>query len=283
MNEMQLSFFTSDSTFPFFIQYGGHDESMFMHVHTDFSEMVLVLEGSAVHAVNSEEYFVCKGDVFVINKGTAHGYKNTENFRICNIMFHPEMLSGGDLTQSAGYHALFVIEPYLAGEQRFESRLKLGAEDFSRAKLLIADMIDEYNSKRDGRKTLLSAYFTELVTMLARKYALPSEKDKAEINLAKAVSYMENNYNAGISIKELAEMCYISDRHFSRIFRATYRLTPGAYLNEIRMKNASMMLKSTDLTVTDISERCGFSDSSFFARQFRKTFGISPIEYRKNG
>ena len=283
MEKMYMRYFTTDSTFPFYIQYGGHSDEMFLHSHADFSEIVLVLEGKAAHVVNNEEYSISKGDVFVINENTAHAYTNTESFRICNIMFRPEMLKGSDLTRSAGYHALFVIEPYLAGEQCFESRLKLGAEDFAEAERLIAEMIDEYNCRRDGRKTLIQAYFVQLVTMLARKYALPSEKDKSEINLAKAVSYMENSYNVNISIKDLAEMCYISERHFSRIFRATYHITPGAYLNEIRMKNASRMLRATNMAVTEISEKCGFSNSSFFARQFRKTFGISPLEYRKNG
>ena len=83
-----LNWFTQDETFPFFIQYGTHDEDLCLHTHADFSELVIVLSGTATHVVDGEEYPIRKGDVFVISNNTAHGYKHPKNFHICNIMFH---------------------------------------------------------------------------------------------------------------------------------------------------------------------------------------------------
>ena len=87
-NNMRLDYFTNDEGFPFFIQYGKHDDYMFMHGHEDFSELVIVLGGRAVHVVENERFEIKKGDVFVMNQGVCHGYDEAENLKICNIMFY---------------------------------------------------------------------------------------------------------------------------------------------------------------------------------------------------
>lgn len=70
MSNVYLNWFTTDEHFPFFIQYGGHEEDTSLHQHADFSELVIVLNGHAAHIVNDEEAFIKKGNVFVINGGT---------------------------------------------------------------------------------------------------------------------------------------------------------------------------------------------------------------------
>lgn len=61
ISEMYLQYFTAQKDFPFYIQYGHHDENMFLHNHADFSELVFVLGGHATHIVNDEEYPIQKG------------------------------------------------------------------------------------------------------------------------------------------------------------------------------------------------------------------------------
>ena len=131
-SEMHLHYFTTQKDFPFFIQYGHHDENMFLHSHADFSELVFVLGGYATHIVNEEEYSIKKGDVFVINENTSHSYKDPHHFRICNIMFQPDyfLRDFGDIKSLPGYHSLFVIEPALTQQNGFQSRLHLSPERF---------------------------------------------------------------------------------------------------------------------------------------------------------
>lgn len=62
---------------------------MLMHSHKDFSELVIVTEGSARHIVDNESYVISKGDVFVISGDTEHGFSDAQDLRICNIMFEP--------------------------------------------------------------------------------------------------------------------------------------------------------------------------------------------------
>ncbi|MFR0870610.1 MAG: cupin domain-containing protein [Oscillospiraceae bacterium] len=92
MNDMKLSYFTNDESFPLFVQFGAHDVPLFVHGHEDFYELVTVLDGSAEHIVDGERSVISKGDVFVIGNGISHGFDNTHGLRVCNIMYRPEML-----------------------------------------------------------------------------------------------------------------------------------------------------------------------------------------------
>lgn len=284
MNDMYLRYFTLDADFPFFIQYGMHDSNLFMHTHADFSELVIVLNGTAMHRVDNELYFIKKGDVFVISNSTAHGYENTNDFHICNIMYKPEYLmsSVSDIRKLAGFHALFVLEPYLTMEREFRSRLKLQLADFEQVSSMIANMIHEYQTKSAGWQTMLRSYFMMLVTMLSRAYSLPASIEKSDIiNIAKSVSYVESHYTDPITIDKLAAFSNLSVRHFTRIFRDTYQTTPGNYILSLRIAHACQLLKNTSLNISEIAFQSGFNDSNYFSRQFRKLYQLTPKEYRR--
>jgi AraC-like DNA-binding protein/mannose-6-phosphate isomerase-like protein (cupin superfamily) len=284
MKRMELEFFTVDENFPFFIQYGKHDEDMFVHTHVDFSELVIVLQGKATHIVDNEKFLINKGDVFVISNNTAHGYESTENFRICNIMYRPETILSVDydIKKSAGFHALFMLEPYFTKEHRFNSSLKLNPTDFERIKSITDTMLSEYENNEDGHKTILISDFLKLIVILSRLYSLDTITNKPDIiNIAKTVSYIENHYTEAISIQNLAEYAHYSPRHFTRIFTETYNTTPIDYITSLRISKACTLLKESRLSISDISLQCGFSDSNYFSRIFKKRMGTSPKLYRQ--
>lgn len=282
--EAYLSWFTSDADFPFFIQYGEHDTDLYIHSHRDFNELVIVIDGSAVHIVNSEEYTIKKGDVFVVGNGTVHGYKNTKNFRICNIMYrHGEMFSAmPDIAASAGYQALFVLEPRITKEQSFKSSLRLQRENYKAVKSILDEMIEEYERRSDGVKSMLISRFTQLAVMLSRLYSFEVSENKQDIiNIAKAVSYIENHFDESISVAELAELSHYSERHFMRIFRKAYNASPIEYIINLRINRACALLTGAELTVSETAVKCGFDDVNYFSRLFKKKTGVSPSEYRK--
>lgn len=282
---MHLNYFTKDASFPFFIQYGYHDKDVPMHLHADFSELVIVMNGTAMHQVDNDSYFIKKGDVFVLGDDVKHGYTFTNKLEICNIMFQPRMLldSDYDVRKLSGFHALFVIEPYLTKKHEFQSRLSLNLQHFEEIHALTDTMLREYDSHAPGRNTILFSYFMILVTLLSRFYALPSHETQTNaINIAQSVSYIENNFTENISIDELADISHLSARHFTRLFTASYHITPGNYILSLRMQYACQLLKNTPETISEIALMTGYSDSNYFSRQFHKFYGISPREYRNN-
>ncbi len=281
MEDMWLHYFTNDDSFPFFIQYGAHEDTMFMHGHADFSELTIVLDGSADHVVDNERFPVKKGDVFVMGKDIKHGYVNAKGFRICNIMFRPEALLDADfdIKQYSGFHALFLLEAQINNAQSFSSRLKLSPAAFSELTQLIDAAIKEYASDHHGKKTMLLAYFMQIVTKLSRLYDAPS-KQREISGMAEAAAFMENHYMEDISIEQVLEVSHYSQRHFIRLFASAYNTTPQKYLMSIRIRRACTLLKDSTLSITEIALRCGFSDSNYFSRAFKKANGMTPTQYR---
>ena len=75
-------------------------------------------------------------------------------------------------------------------------------------------------------------------------------------------------------------MAGLSPRQFSRKFRATFQMTPRAYLMQVRVIRACELLASTDLPITRIALEAGFYDHADFARQFQRHMGTTATEYR---
>lgn len=283
MEQFKLSYFTNDESFPFFIQYGNHDDNLFMHTHKDFSELVIVLSGSAMHIVDNEKFHIKKGDVFVISNDTAHGYEEAENFHICNIMYRSENLLSADydIKKNAGFHALFVLEPYLTKEHNFKSRLALKPIEFDKIHILTDTMLSEYQTKAEGWQTILKSSFMTLVVMLSRLYSFGNISEEVDIiNIAKSISYIESHYTEDISIDILAEISHYSPRHFTRIFTATYNSTPLNYILTLRINHACSLLRESRIPISYIALQCGFSDSNYFSRIFKKKTGLTPKQYR---
>ncbi len=169
---MYLNYFTENRIFPFFIQYGHHTEDQKKHYHADFYELMIVLDGTAKQRVNHQDYYIKRGDVFVFGEGVIHDFKDVHDLHICNIMYQPSFLmdSCQDLGQLPGYHELFVIEPYLSQNDKFQQFLKLDFHEMEKAGRMIAGLLEEYSSKELGRRSMVRAGFQMLVTYLSRCY-----------------------------------------------------------------------------------------------------------------
>lgn len=274
-----------------------------MHTHEDFCELTIVLSGSAIHVVNNERFVVNKGDVFIINKDIAHGYEKPQDFKICNIMYRYEEMFPMDhaIRKLAGFHALFVLEPYLNADYHFTNRLHLSLIDFDIVSSSIEEMIREYNSKLEGFTTILRAEFIRLSVLLSRLYCVPraqnispsgeqmmsmqslsvAQKTDTILSLAVVISYMEQHFADSITLTELAKMMNVSVRHFTRLFEKMYHISPGNYLKQLRIQYACVLLKDRGLTIAEVAGRTGYGDSNYFARHFKKITGFTPGQYRK--
>lgn len=285
MIKLPLNIFTQDESFPFFIQYGEHKEDLYIHSHENFSELVIVLNGSAEHIVDNENYRISKGDVFVISDETVHGYTDVKDFRICNIMFDPMFFITPelDIAESAGFQALFVLEPHCSRTKHFASRLKLDFNAFMQINHLIEKLYGEYTEKQTGWKTMVKSDFLNLAVMLSRLYNVEKITDETGIiKLAEAIAYIEKNYAEPISVSGLAKLSNYSERQFIRLFKETLGCIPIDYITNLRMQKARELLKTSSLPITEIASRCGYNDSNYFSRTFKKHNTETPSEYRTN-
>lgn len=96
------------------------------------------------------------------------------------------------------------------------------------------------------------------------------------------VEYVRENYHKEFSIDDLAKLAFISVSALERRFKKYLSKTPKQFVNEIRLENARRMLIETSMPIADIAYKCGFSEHSYFSRQFRLMFGTLPSKIRED-
>jgi AraC family transcriptional regulator len=96
------------------------------------------------------------------------------------------------------------------------------------------------------------------------------------------VDYITDNLNETLDLSHLAVLSHFSPYHFHHIFKAVMGETPQDFINRLRLERAAnLLLKTNNLSITQIALKCGFSSSSTFARAFKKHFGISASSYAR--
>ena len=100
--------------------------------------------------------------------------------------------------------------------------------------------------------------------------------------IALALDYLNQNYNrSDLKISELAETIGISEKHFRRLFFDIYNKKPHEFLRDFRLNKAELLILNTSKQISEIAVQCGFSDVYSFSHCFKKSYGVSPTDYRK--
>lgn len=284
MQDLRLNHFASNENFPFHIMFDRHDEDFPMHRHLDFHELVIVTGGTAAHIVDNEMFSIKKGDVFVIGNGISHGYINTSDFEMCNIMFRFDSFFSDDedIKASPFFRSLFIPDPYTSSLRGFSNRFTLAPDDYIKVYGMLLTIMNEYSGNSDGRQTMLKSHFLTLAVTLSRLFGSVAEEGPRNLmNVAATAAYIERHYTEKITLEELAGMSHYSPRHFVRIFEEAYCVTPQKYIMSLRLHHACILLRETDISIEDTALQCGFGDGNYFCRVFRRYVGVTPREYRR--
>ncbi len=119
------------------------------------------------------------------------------------------------------------------------------------------------------------------VVGISKDLQAPNETGADFARLAKAVNHIQNRYGEPLKIPELAAMAGFSTYQFDQRMRRVFQLTPGQFIQKVRMDAAVRRLRETIDPVAQIALDCGYSDQSAFTRQFHQTVGLSPGEFRR--
>ena len=155
-------------------------------------------------------------------------------------------------------------------------------------KEILDDMICEYNrsdrffyaSERAFAARLLISLLRSLIsTKTAIDDSDISERSVALIH--KSVKYINDNYASDITPDECAASIHLSYSYFAKLFRAVMGKTFKEYLMGVRLAKAHNILISTTLPITDVAASCGYGNLSYFISEYKKIYGKTPRETRK--
>lgn len=118
---------------------------------------------------------------------------------------------------------------------------------------------------------------------IARNMDDAPEKLRPYMKMNEVLEHIRKNYAEPIKIESLASMANLSASQFERRFKKVFQISPSQHILNVRIRAASNLLSATNDTIASIAIDCGFYDHSHLSRNFQKTVGISPSEFRSQG
>lgn len=206
---------------------------------------------------------VQKGQGFLITPGLLEEYHSDSTDPWHFLWFVAEGEDMGKLFQyyNADPHTLVFNYNFIPQLRALENKIKL-------------------MDKNTSNPFELLAFFMEIF-----KYHLPGQSasqtsSNQEMYLAFAMNYIETHYAQKITVAKLAERLGISQVYLYKIFRQKFGKSPKEYINDYRMTQAKILLKETNLSVSEVGKAVGYDDVLAFSRFFALHESISPSKYR---
>jgi AraC-like DNA-binding protein len=97
----------------------------------------------------------------------------------------------------------------------------------------------------------------------------------------KMIAWVEDNYQHNCVLERLATELHLSPFHISHLFHRETGRTLSDYIMARRIREASILLRSSSLSIQEISKRIGYGSAAYFSRVFKRQMGITPQHYRK--
>ena len=271
---------TKDDPFStYHIQNGGQSFQIPVHWHDEL-EIIYVKSGFLTVNISGENYIGKPGDAFVVSPGNLHFMGSqtgtvdyfTFLFPLKYIAFRTDDMLDDKL-----------IEPLNSGHLMISPEIKdTVKEQCEQLAGVYAAEIDESEPKITGqirKKIILLQFIHELW-----KKGFIVENDTTGRNTVEKemVSYIQQNYTGKILLREFGEQFHLSEKYISRYFKEHFHITLSQYVTYLRLEHAKQMLQETDISVTEVAMQSGYQNISYFIRSFKKTYGVSPLKYRKS-
>lgn len=245
-----------------------------LHWHLEY-ELILVLSGRLHLSIDGKQYLLEAGDSAWISDGAIHGGEPENCVYECVVFDLAALLRDTPLcTKSA--------KEFLTHSSSYTGKLEKNSINAQ----LTDKIFEAMEKEQNGYEWVTVGLLWQLMGNMLKFHNNSSSnynQSRQQITKMKAVlTYIRDNYETQITLEELAKIAGMSSRYFCRAFCAMTGKTPIAYLNYYRIECAGEFLKLTDKTVTEIAISCGFSDMSYFSKQFRRYKKLTPSQYRKS-
>ena len=275
------AFFTPGQL-PVHLFYTDYSESLGFHSH-EFTEIAIMLNGSAVYETDFSAETITAGDVVIIPKGGLHRYSKECDVKLINILFHFDQLNipVHNICRHPGYVALFGIDPEYYREKKYYPKLHLNVDQLAYLRTILLFAFERQKSKCPGHLLAVYGAFMQTIPILLDNFA-PDHKAR-QIPLPEkfrqTLSGMLENYQKELSIAELAKKSGMSISTFTRTFKKALGKSPRQYLLTLRLEAAREFLRN-GASVTEAADKAGFRDSNYFTRLFHKHLHSLPKSWK---
>lgn len=224
-----------------------------------------ISKGKGIYSIDNKTFELSQGDLFLIVPNKEHFYKadSNEPWEYYWIGFHglevEKMLKEAKLLDGK-----YTFHPSKSVEEIFKEIRKL-------------------NDRNLKSKYLVLSRLYELFATLLEDAMVQEEVDDENKDLvSKIMKYILDNYSSKLKIEDIAKKFGISRSYMFRLFKEKLNLSISDYILNVRLTKACLLLKNPQLKNNQITSLCGFSDYGNFLKTFKKKYGVSPRQYRKD-
>lgn len=246
-----------------------------LHWHEEI-EVLYIERGKLSLTIGDSSYEGQAGDVFWVNPGEIHGMSSDDNSLRYHAFVFPLRFASFQVRAGKELY-LPLSEGRLLLSRRIPERIKKEAVRIVRRLLLL------YTDKTPGFAFGMQICCAQLLYTLYTDgcYEKLPPADSVLAMKREILKYLQDNFTEKLSLRELADTFHLSEKYFSRYFKKNFRMTLTDYVNSLRLENAARLLADTDLSVTEAAMQSGFNNVSYFIRCFEKSYGCSPLRYRR--
>nr|MCR5777408.1 helix-turn-helix domain-containing protein [Lachnospiraceae bacterium] len=149
------------------------------------------------------------------------------------------------------------------------------------------ELTAEYTSCSHQTNALNESLMLKLLDCIVENYQvsqddIKSEESESDLRMREMMQYIISNLDREISLNDLADQLYVSASTLSRIFKKNTGVYFADYVMQLRVRSSLSLLKHTEQSITQIALSSGFASSASYNRAFRKLYGQTPTDYRKN-
>ena len=233
-----------------------------LHFHSHI-ELLLLHGGEAEVWINDTKMLIRENEMAMVPSYAAHRFRSVTEQTECTILFVPTFLCP-DFIEALRSKSIKspVIREAGAMKKISDAAAELEREDLNAV-------------EQTGYIHVILG--TVLKQLELQESHLPQEAALPE----RLLFYVNEHYKEDITPAQIAQALGYSANHLSKCFRAHFQIGLGSYLNTLRLKNAVMLMRENQMSITDCAMESGFGSLRTFYRAFLQEFGCTPREYLK--
>ncbi|MBU3170711.1 AraC family transcriptional regulator [Clostridium estertheticum] len=249
------------------------------HYHDDY-EIYYLLDGKRHYFIKDKVYDIKKGDLVFVEKNEIHKTFDA------GAPYHQRIL----ITFKKSYLNNILVEAknydLLSCFHGNANVLRLKIDEQKSIEILLSKMLYEDTHQVESSSIFLKMMLTEFLILVERLLKNAPSYHIETTNLthkriSEIITYINKNYVENLTLDFLSKRFFISTYYLSRTFKKVTGLNLNQYINTIRIKAAEKLLFSTELNITNISEKVGYRSITHFGRAFKSITGVSPLKYKK--